>query len=299
MTNPPNRMIRLFVLDIDGCISHPFETPDWESISEIRELNRLSREVEEIPSLSLCTGRPFPYAEAVAQWLDIRLPFVFESAVLFEPDTHRVRTLYDRQEIPVRPDPKGGEGQGDGPDSGPKAAAGPDTADREDDAAETGPNGAPDPLEQVRRFRSWLHEELLPTHPEVMPEFSKMLDAGVVSPRKDKINRIYEQIIRKTREQFPELEVHRTEVSVNTLPAGSNKSGGFDLLSRRLQIPVSQMAYIGDSEADLAPLSRVGMPFAPSNAIEPVRRQAEALPLETSLAVLRAYKTIIERNRKL
>jgi hydroxymethylpyrimidine pyrophosphatase-like HAD family hydrolase len=85
-------MIKLFVTDLDGCISYPFKTPNWEAINQIRELNRMSREQESIPSLTICTGRPFPYAEAVAQWLDIRLPFVFESAGLYHWEGNRIVT---------------------------------------------------------------------------------------------------------------------------------------------------------------------------------------------------------------
>lgn len=72
-------MTELFVLDIDGCISHPFVTPHWESISKIREYNIKSQVDSTIPKLSICTGRPYPYTEAVAQWLDIQLPVAFES----------------------------------------------------------------------------------------------------------------------------------------------------------------------------------------------------------------------------
>ncbi|MFN1835190.1 HAD hydrolase family protein [Balneola sp. MJW-20] len=72
-------MIKLFITDIDGCIAHPFKSPDWEAISRIKELNRRSMEEEHIPALTICTGRPLPYAEAVAQWIGIEIPFLFES----------------------------------------------------------------------------------------------------------------------------------------------------------------------------------------------------------------------------
>lgn len=85
-------MISLFVLDVDGCITEPFVTPDWATISRIRELQRLSVTDATIPELTLLTGRPYPYAEAVAQWLDIRKPFVFESGGgLFDPITHTLQ----------------------------------------------------------------------------------------------------------------------------------------------------------------------------------------------------------------
>lgn len=72
-------MIKLFVTDLDGCVTDPFVTPDWEAYSKLRELNLASKEDESIPPLTICTGRPMPYAEAQAQILGIRLPFVFES----------------------------------------------------------------------------------------------------------------------------------------------------------------------------------------------------------------------------
>ena len=82
-------MIKLFVSDLDGCISHPFIPPDWHAISEIKKLNESSESKLEIPALSLCTGRPYPYAEAVAQWLNVRYPILFESGIgCYHPKTN-------------------------------------------------------------------------------------------------------------------------------------------------------------------------------------------------------------------
>ena len=72
-------MIKLFITDLDGCISHPFISPDWDAISKIKELNIKSRKDELIPPLTICSGRPFPYVEAVGQWLDVDKTMVFES----------------------------------------------------------------------------------------------------------------------------------------------------------------------------------------------------------------------------
>jgi HAD superfamily hydrolase (TIGR01484 family) len=72
-------MIKLFITDLDGCIAHPFISPDWGAISQIKELNRQSKEDETTPGLTICSGRPFPYVEAVGQWLDVDYPMLFES----------------------------------------------------------------------------------------------------------------------------------------------------------------------------------------------------------------------------
>jgi HAD superfamily hydrolase (TIGR01484 family) len=84
-------MIAFFVLDLDGCLTYPFETPDWKSVSKIREYQLQSGEDETIPALSLCTGRPLPYAEAVAQWMGIRDTIIFESGGgFFHPLTNEL-----------------------------------------------------------------------------------------------------------------------------------------------------------------------------------------------------------------
>lgn len=72
-------MIKLFITDLDGCMTDPFITPDWDAYSQIRALNLASNGDDSVPPLSICTGRPMPYAEAQAQVLGIRIPFVFES----------------------------------------------------------------------------------------------------------------------------------------------------------------------------------------------------------------------------
>lgn len=85
-------MIKLFALDVDGCITEPFVTPDWTAISKIRNLQQAAFDDETIPELTLLTGRPYPYAEAVAQWLNIRKPFGFESGGgLFDPVKHKLQ----------------------------------------------------------------------------------------------------------------------------------------------------------------------------------------------------------------
>lgn len=248
-------MIKLFVLDIDGCITHPFETPHWESISEIRDLNRKSRNFDDIPALTLCTGRPLPYAEAVAQWLDIKLPFVFESAALYHWNGNRVQTTLDSE-------------------------------------SENGRS-----LKPINEIKKWLSEQVLPDYPEMILEFTKMMDAGVVSPDKEEINRVYDRIMNHIQKNYPDLETHRTEISVNTLLAGNNKGTGFRLLSKEIDIPFDQMAYIGDSEGDIPALKQAKLAFAPSNAIDRVKEIAEVLSYETSEAILEAYKKIIRLNK--
>lgn len=75
----PTSKIKVFVTDLDGCMTDPFETPNWDAYTQIRALQIQSKLDPSIPPMSICTGRPMPYAEAQAQFLGVRLPFVFES----------------------------------------------------------------------------------------------------------------------------------------------------------------------------------------------------------------------------
>ncbi|MBO6574029.1 MAG: HAD family phosphatase [Rhodothermales bacterium] len=68
-------MVRLFASDIDGCLSEPFVPFVLDDFAELRRLTRLPG----APAFTLCTGRPLGYAEATAQALDVRLPFLFEA----------------------------------------------------------------------------------------------------------------------------------------------------------------------------------------------------------------------------
>jgi hydroxymethylpyrimidine pyrophosphatase-like HAD family hydrolase len=246
-------MIKLFVTDLDGCISYPFKTPDWEAINLIRELNQLSREQDEIPALTICTGRPFPYAEAVAQWLDIRLPFIFESAGLYHWEGNRIVTAL-----------KSTDGE----------------------------------LEPVNRMREWLKNDVIPDYPGVIIEFTKMMDAGVVCMDETIIAEIHQRVLSKVDEIHPGMEVHATDISVNILMPGNDKLQGIRLLSEALNIGLSEMAYIGDSSGDVPALKHVKLPFAPKNAHETARQHGRVLEDEATRAVLKAYREIIEYNRK-
>lgn len=92
-------MIKLFITDIDGCLTTPFEAPDWELLSQIRRLNQQSIHDMAVPPLSICSGRPMSYVEAVAQWLNIDKPAAFENAGIYELATNEVEFLpaFDEQ----------------------------------------------------------------------------------------------------------------------------------------------------------------------------------------------------------
>ena len=72
--------IQLVVLDIDGVLSEGEGRPlDLELLGLLASLNRAAREAPALPAVTLCSGRPAPYLEAMMQALDAHLPGIFEN----------------------------------------------------------------------------------------------------------------------------------------------------------------------------------------------------------------------------
>ena len=248
-------MIKLFISDIDGCLSRPFKTPDWELLSQLRRLNEQSINDMAVPPLSICSGRPFPYVEAVAQWLGVDQPVVFESAGIYELETNKI-----------------------------------DFLPAFDDDAE----------QEVEELKNWLREDVVPEYPGLIIEFTKRMDAGVIHLETSVIQEIYPQVVEYVSEHYPRFEVHHTDVSINIILAKNNKRNGILELCEVLDLNPREVAYIGDSSGDVPGLKIVGRSFAPSNASDDVKAEAEVvLEAEVTDAVLMAYRQVIQENRKI
>ncbi len=87
-------MIKLIVLDCDGVISVGEAQPfNMKLFSRLANLNRRARKGEDVPAVTLNTGRPSPYVEAVMQAIDGRMPALYENgAGLYFPETYRFET---------------------------------------------------------------------------------------------------------------------------------------------------------------------------------------------------------------
>ncbi len=246
-------MTKLFITDIDGCLMEPMRVPDWKILAEIKTLNEQSENHPEIPPLTICTGRPMPYAEAVAQWMGVDLPIVFESAGVFFLDDYRV------------------------------SLEGAFNSDAE---------------RQVGELKKWLKDEIAATFQGMMPEFTKVMDAGLVHPKEEVIMQALPRVEEYVEENYPEFEVHWTDVSINILLKGNTKRTGIRKLSELQQVDPSETAYIGDSSGDISGLEIVGRAFAPENAADAVKNIAEVIPHESTRAVLEAYRRVIKENKK-
>lgn len=86
--------VRLFVADIDGCLSGGSTTYYSTILLErLRAANDASRHDPCIPAVTYCTGRPQPYVECLMQATGAYMPALCEGgAVFFDPATHAVLT---------------------------------------------------------------------------------------------------------------------------------------------------------------------------------------------------------------
>lgn len=77
--------VKLVLADIDGCIS-PEESRAWDGCA-FEEFARVSRAAaagnSRMAPVTLCTGRPQPYVEALMKILDIRYPAICEGGAVF------------------------------------------------------------------------------------------------------------------------------------------------------------------------------------------------------------------------
>lgn len=248
-------MIKLFITDLDGCISMPFIPPKWDVITELKNLNEQSKTDESIPPLTICTGRPMPYAEAVYQWMGMYKPFLFESG----------GGVYDMANNKLHWHPTF------------------DTI-RERELGE---------------LKTHLRTNFIEKYPNTIPEFAKFTDSGIINQTPAVIHKMYPEIRNYVDTNYPDFEVHYTDVSINVISKSTNKGEGIKFLCELLELQLNEVAFIGDTGGDRPGLEIVGKPFAPNNAMESAKEVSEVMSGNDADAVLEAYKKVIEYNRSL
>ena len=87
----PKGGIRLVVTDIDGCLGESEGVPfDLDVLRQIAGWNLRARSGEAVPAITLCSGRPAPYVDAMLQVIGGYLPAVYENgAGLYFPQQYR------------------------------------------------------------------------------------------------------------------------------------------------------------------------------------------------------------------
>lgn len=72
-------MIRIFLADIDGCLSEPYRPFDAAAFALLRRWGARAETDPRYPRIGICSGRAYAYVEATAQALALRAPALFES----------------------------------------------------------------------------------------------------------------------------------------------------------------------------------------------------------------------------
>ena len=79
-SSEPKRRIEVYACDIDGCLAAAGHAAyDLAALRRMADLNALSGISDDVPALTLVTGRPHAYVDAVSQVLGIDLPMSFEN----------------------------------------------------------------------------------------------------------------------------------------------------------------------------------------------------------------------------
>ncbi|MCA9246168.1 MAG: HAD family phosphatase [Planctomycetales bacterium] len=89
MQFPTSARFDLVICDVDGCLSPESSAPwDLASIAEVARHNRRAIEQRDRPIVTLCTGRPEPFAEAMCRAIgnDVAPCVAENGAWLFFPD---------------------------------------------------------------------------------------------------------------------------------------------------------------------------------------------------------------------
>ena len=72
-------MISLYLIDIDGCLSEPYQPFGLDGFRQLRDWGTRGLTDPLAPRIGLCSGRSYAYVEATAQALALRAPALFES----------------------------------------------------------------------------------------------------------------------------------------------------------------------------------------------------------------------------
>ncbi len=87
-------MVKLFISDIDGCLSEPYQRFPLDKMSELAKYVAEAGDIGSgsgLPAFSILSGRAYSYVEAMTQMLGIVVPVLFESGGgLFDPVRARV-----------------------------------------------------------------------------------------------------------------------------------------------------------------------------------------------------------------
>lgn len=216
-------MIRLFVSDIDGCLAEPYQPYDLDALGQMAAWTREAGKPGShaiLPAVSICSGRSYPYVEAMSQLLGCVTPVLFESgAGMFDPDAAR---------------------------------------------SHWHPNFTPDVRDGMQAVRAFM--ETVVNDSSMAMDHAKGTQAALVGTDPVELHSALRIIHDWVSENAPGFTTFHTHVSIDVVPPGLSKKEGLAWLAETTGVSLAEMAFIGDTNGDIAALESVGRSFAPANA---------------------------------
>jgi len=250
-------MIRLFLADIDGCLSEPYRPFDLSAFARIRAWAQHAETTEGWPRIGVCSGRAYAYVEAVSQALGLHGPALFESgggrfdlpaaSIAWNPSLtpgaeralDRVREFFLREVVAVAPRIS--------LDYGKRAQAGIVSSTQGECATF---------LPAAREFVKALNEE-----------------TGLA------------------------LQPFSTPWSVDVVPANLTKAQALGWVAEQDEIALKEIAFVGDTDGDVGAIRAAGVGFAPANADPEAKEAADIITQGEMIAgVGEAYLHCLEVN---
>lgn len=75
----PRPVIRLLLIDIDGCLAEAYRPFRLDAFARLRAWIERAETDPRVPRVGICSGRSYAYVEATAQAVGLRAPALFES----------------------------------------------------------------------------------------------------------------------------------------------------------------------------------------------------------------------------
>jgi hydroxymethylpyrimidine pyrophosphatase-like HAD family hydrolase len=228
----------MIVCDIDGCLSPESSTPfDLDNLALVARHNRLAVERRDRPLLTLCSGRPQPFAEAMCRLLaNTTLPCICENGVWMY---HAGTNTYDM-------------------DPGITTSHLRAVRDAADWLLATFGHGSP----------------AAASRGPVTQQPGKAASVSLYHPDPAYLREICPTIERECAARSWPLRISMTWFYINCDLKHISKGTGVERLLTATGIPRSRACGIGDTPGDLPIAERVSAFFAPANCAEAIRPAA-------------------------
>src|SRR5947209_12603323 len=229
-----SKKIKLVVSDIEGCLNLNEHTYDLEALSWMKAANKLAREDNPIPFITVCSGRQHAFVEAISKIISSTLPVVFENGCGLYFPTHSLYEEYAWHPLLSQPEV----------------------------------------LSQFMRVRQKITEEVIASNQaRRVPGKEMMLSLHPVPPIEvEQVYSIVTEIVAKS-QLVASITRSASAVDI-TPPGIDKAAGVrwlLDTLEGALPVKLANVAGVGDSDGDLSFLRIVGFSAAPANASEHVK----------------------------